>query len=80
MTEDEAKTKWCPMVRHPIFPQEAGGGNLGGKCISSACMMWRWIEDLSWRNRADDEFRRSGRRIQHEEGYCGLAGKLEITP
>lgn len=42
MTEDEAKTKWCPMFRR------AGGGDNsdadGGrrtKCIASECMMWR---------------------------------------
>ena len=34
MTEDEAKTKWCPMTlgRTPPNPEACGG---------SACMAWR---------------------------------------
>jgi hypothetical protein len=48
MTEDEAKTKWCPMSRSW---DEAGSANRGRKgeidvadcCIGSACMMWRWL-------------------------------------
>lgn len=34
MTEDEAKTKWCPFVRT--------GLTAGRYCIVSGCMMWRW--------------------------------------
>jgi hypothetical protein len=33
MTEDEAKTKWCPKIEHRGW----------GKCIGSGCMAWRWI-------------------------------------
>lgn len=58
MTEEEAKTKWCPFVRHA----DAGGGSFnrgseannptnqgrvdGGwscTCIASACMAWQTI-------------------------------------
>jgi hypothetical protein len=54
MNEDEAKTKWCPMVRL-IDGQPPGGAAtnrayqefgtehaLSNRCIGSACMMWRW--------------------------------------
>jgi hypothetical protein len=78
MTEDEAKKKWCPMVRfsHATYgsgesrTEVLGTHNEGAKCISSDCMMWR----------------ESGRMtaivdgILQEDylptGYCGLGGKL----
>ena len=68
MTEEEAKTKWCPMVRLG----DSGGNNqllLGGThstlghCIGSACMMWR-------ERRGYD-----AGELKLTSGYCGLAGK-----
>lgn len=60
MTEEEAKTKWCPFARIDIC------------CIGSRCMAWRWekaIESVSLmcgvvvtRDSATD-------------GYCGSVGK-----
>ena len=58
MTEEEARTKWCPMVR------SVGGVNRGynGKsmadtlCLASDCMMWRW------------------RNSDLKHGDCGLVG------
>jgi hypothetical protein len=57
VTEEEAKTKWCPHVRVAIS-QTDGRGNIVGhtvanrldthlfpfhsSCIGSACMAWRW--------------------------------------
>ena len=57
MTEAEAKTKWCPMVRIGIHANQNHSivGNLfvpiedassvrlhkASRCIASACMMWR---------------------------------------
>ena len=69
-TEEEAKTKWCPMVR--IF---SGTSNYVAacnknmldrdkdkdRCIASNCMMWRWIPTIY--------------APETKSGYCGLAGK-----
>jgi hypothetical protein len=72
MTEDEAKTKWCPAYRLSISGAAAGdyyrmewktidnrSDQARGKCIASACMAWR----------IDYEEDSLGK-----EGYCGLAG------
>ena len=74
MTEEEAKTKWCPMVRlsvgHDDYKESHVAVNrwngyasaLYSKCIASDCMMWvtdaQSIKDLE----------RWGR-----QGRCGLA-------
>jgi hypothetical protein len=96
VTEDEAKTKWCPFARTVQFDvidagvssprnrvQNTKGSNAGTlyadtlagvKCIASACMAWRWVQDASYRAAADREFQRTGRRLAPSEGFCGLAG------
>ncbi|MCC7347519.1 MAG: hypothetical protein IT538_08990 [Variibacter sp.] len=74
MTEDEAKTKWCPAVRfvpetnttHPgtnrgVRIERGAEGAPAFKCIGSACMAWRKLKD--------------GLRSYDGHGYCGLAGK-----
>ena len=52
-TEEEAKAKTCP--------------SLGGKCVVSGCMAWRWMPGLY-----DDK---TLKMKPQKEGYCGLAGK-----
>lgn len=55
MTEDEAKTKWCPFSRQAVVvsrdlgtaatTNRDGGEHYGAEnclCIGSACMAWRW--------------------------------------
>lgn len=76
MTEDEAKTKWCPMGQYGIAVGPDGDvaeiNNRpfsSGKptCIGSACMMWR--QTRKGHVMAD------GRVVQEPNGYCGLAGR-----
>lgn len=68
MTEEEAKTKWCPQARVATYATDGdqmmtaanktSGGEIrtGARCIASACMAWRWSE------------------AKRSEGFCGLAG------
>lgn len=88
MTEDEAKTKWCPFVRvagavttndpPTMIGCAATNRNVNPAdvhCIGSACMAWRWSRDAEWQAKAEAEYRRSGRIIAPTDGYCGLAGR-----
>ena len=73
MTEDEAKQKWCPMVRLGSVNGNAhyegfcwnnrGDDTHEANCIASECMAWR--EDSYW----------NGESKRITAGYCGLAGK-----
>lgn len=73
MTEDEAKTKWCPMVRtaYRDYINVGESPELGlctvndkeseaSRCIASKCMMWRESSPL-------------GSMATGPHGYCGLA-------
>lgn len=51
MTEEEAKTKWCPQVRNSndlngqAVNRYANGGDFvepDHTCVGSRCMAWRW--------------------------------------
>ena len=83
MTEEEARKKWCPMVRITLEtehweamnnreqPLTADGSRT--KCIASDCMMWIAI---------DNECRPSAPGsveaiVSEPAGYCGLAGRGE---
>ena len=84
MTEDEAKTKWCPMVRRPGWADTAKPalfvGNLpehgheyfDGGCIGSACMMFRHATI----ERVDFNSNNVVTTRNELTYYCGLAGKL----
>ncbi len=79
MTEDEAKTKWCPMNRFSY-----------SNCVGSKCAMWRWDREpehkLSmtpvegwlhlpanpvWPERWVEPHSEAKQR---RPGFCGLAG------
>jgi hypothetical protein len=59
MTEEQAKTKWCPNARH-VTSDDAGmpaanrmgpeNGGIGGlpwnKCVASDCMAWRFTKRI----------------------------------
>lgn len=81
MTEEEAKTKWCPMVRAGLKGSNtyvginwpAGDGKVleqeYAKCIGSDCMMYRTgLKNVPVRGPYDAA-------VAVETGYCGLAGK-----
>jgi hypothetical protein len=76
VTEQEAKSKWCP---HSRVVAKNGLGPCGNRvndcaadgspavpeaafCIGSHCMAWRW----------ENKFQRKPSDSTH--GYCGLAG------
>lgn len=75
MTENEAKTKWCPMVRHVNAQFEDCGNSLPfsgrqlsgfSNCVGSACMMWRVNHVI---------VEPAGKTIYADNaGFCGLAG------
>ncbi len=68
MTEEEAKTKWCPMVRDVRMTN----GNLeigSGYCKASGCMMWKiGPKAVPVKGPYDVS-------IEIQTGYCGLGGK-----
>lgn len=77
MTEDEAKSKWCPHVvashtdpraAPSQYEREAGATSpFRHNCIGSACMAWRVPHNV-----VDQD----GYGIPNTQGhgYCGLAG------
>jgi hypothetical protein len=86
MTEDEAKTKWCPYT----FMQATVLRNPGpiGNCIASGCMAWRIGYTQEYQSMASDDppgagwtlssssgLKRIWTRMAQTEGYCGLAGR-----
>jgi len=67
MTEDEARTKWCPFAFAALSPSGPAVNRIvgddrpplpkaGTQCIASDCMMWRSVPGFPI------------------NGFCGLAG------
>jgi len=59
VTEDEAKTKWCPKY-----------GTEDASCCASRCMWWRWISKTG-----TSEDGKPNYYTGKWKGYCGPAGK-----
>lgn len=76
MTEQEAKTKWCPI--NAIAIQSTKSYPV---CIASDCMMWRWEDENGYFKRVTDDMKMSGMDSKEameclpREGWCGLEGK-----
>lgn len=90
MTEEEAKTKWCPHARVDSTasnrPDSYPGHDIGsGKwptCIGSACMAWRWVASIPTFQKVDPlnplstySKTRAYSAPAPTHGFCGLAGQ-----
>lgn len=89
MTEEEAKQKWCPMVRASISQGDGNASNRDchrpneapeyAQCIGSKCMMWTQIKQLFdvTHNSFVEKVEHTGweYEMRFNGGYCGLAGK-----
>lgn len=71
MTEEQAKTKWCPMFHIDASVAHVAVANMQyrNNCAGSGCMMWRWNEAYKANGTPNPE------PVQSPHGYCGMAGK-----
>lgn len=91
MTEDEAKTKWCPFVKTNVIPSDGFMGAAllisTGRTVLKADNDRVQVEDhcigsgcMAWRwsfveNPGASPFTEPPRKRSDTEGHCGLAGK-----
>lgn len=80
MTEEEARTKWCPFGRvyspNGAYNRTETTAAAGpSRCIASNCMAWRWIKDPVTNLFT---FGKELPSYEGEHGYCGLAGKFYV--
>jgi hypothetical protein len=88
MTEEEAKTKWCPFARLTFSTEGFAAGNRfddcawaekRALCIGSACMAWRVDGEYAgaWL-RGQQDLLNAGKPASDKpfvpQGFCGLAG------
>ena len=81
MSEEVAKTKWCPMARVMNIQGQGGGNRWDGsgapmdgptncQCIASKCMMWQLTEEFIIVSEPDVV-----PVVRANAGYCGLVNK-----
>lgn len=78
LTEEEAKTKWCPhAVASHTDPfggfrrDDAADDYKTHPCIASKCMSWRWEARFG----TDPDNPENCAVLPSTHGYCGLAGR-----
>ena len=79
LTEQEAKSKWCPMARVAVQVSPDCAFNRHGwdaNCSASECMAWRW-HDLAEKWVTDIEGHYKDGIYHDPRGFCGLAGRPE---
>lgn len=89
MTEDEAKTKWCPFTRVGEQASGAAENRPDGSynCIASGCMAWRWAQkpNPDWKEQNGMMVSYPPRDTRYDEpmyvedrthGHCGAFGKI----
>jgi hypothetical protein len=77
MSEAEAKEKWCPFTfAVPEHRDQFTGQGIreGGpwSCCTTHCMAWRTAETPEFTRNAEYEFRKSGKRLKADTGYCAM--------
>lgn len=82
MTEQDAKSKWCPMTvaSHTNPRQIETDGTYLHNCIGSACALWQWDEAMARHKTAGTSHSVSVLTAQYKDDYemapasgrCGL--------
>ncbi len=49
MTEDDARQKRCPFIRHHTVDEARITVSVSSSCIASDCMMFKWVPDNEYR-------------------------------
>lgn len=90
MTEDDARTKWCPFARAVVVAKGAQDVPTHNRltmvgmdhsaidminCIASECMAWRWSDVRRENYNKDIRVSMPTYSASTTEGYCGLAGE-----
>ncbi len=78
-TEDEAREKTCPHMRHVVNGRDVDEYKIPpvysqSRCIASQCMAWRWLKH-QYKERPGANF--NDVHAADRLGYCGLSGKPE---